>query len=57
MYFVINDGLKEEITDGIKTICEKYGISVIELSGIDKHNGHPEILGMKQIKEQIYDKL
>jgi len=50
---LINDGLKPEITQGLKTICEKYGVEKIELSGIGKQGGHPNKEGMTQIKDQI----
>lgn len=51
--FVLNTELKPEITENIKTACEKAGIEVVELENIDKMCGHPTIAGMKQIKEQI----
>ena len=53
IYFLLNDGLKEEINESVKTICAYYQIPCIELKGIDKINGHPSIKGMKQICEQI----
>ena len=55
VYCIINTELKEEITDAYKFACEKYGIETIELCDIDKQHGHPTILGMKQIKEQIME--
>lgn len=51
---VINDGLKAEITEGMKAVCRHYGIRYAELEGIDKIDGHPTPKGMIQIKEQIY---
>ena len=53
IYCIINTELKEEITDAYKEACKKYGVDVIELQNIDKQHGHPTILGMKQIKEQV----
>ena len=53
IYFLLNDGLKEEINESVKTICAYYQIPCIELKEIDKINGHPSIKGMKQICEQI----
>ena len=53
IYFLLNDGLQEEINESVKTVCEYYQVSCIELKGIDKINGHPSILGMKQICEQV----
>jgi hypothetical protein len=37
----------------MKEVCEHYGLDYVALSGIDKINGHPTELGMKQICEQI----
>ena len=53
IYFLLNDGLKEEINESVKTICAHYQIPCIELNGIDKINGHPSVKGMKQIREQV----
>lgn len=51
--FVINTELKPIITDSLKLACEKYGVETVVLKNIDKQSGHPNISGMKQIKEQI----
>lgn len=53
IYFMLNDGLKPEINESVKTVCAHYGIGCIELSGIDKKSGHPSVKGMKQICEQV----
>lgn len=53
IYFILNDGLKEEINESVRTVCEYYQVPCIELVDIDKANGHPSIKGMKQIREQI----
>ncbi len=53
IYFIINDGLKPEITSSVKTICDYYNIKYIELHNIDKMSGHPSVKGHKQIAEQI----
>ncbi len=53
LIFVMNCDIKMEIIKGIKDICQYYGILCAELKGIDKANGHPTVLGMSQIKEQI----
>lgn len=50
---VINTELKDEISMGMKDICRHFDIPYIELENISKTFGHPNILGMKQIKEQI----
>lgn len=53
IYFLLNDGLKEEINESVKVICERYQVPCIELQAIDKMNGHPTVKGMAQIREQI----
>ncbi len=53
LYFILNDGLSPEITSSAKTICEHYGVKCIQLVGIHKIAGHPSILGMRQIADQI----
>ena len=52
---ILNTGLKPEITEGIIEICEKNEIGYLCLKDIDKENGHPTELGMKQIAEQLTD--
>lgn len=54
---VMNTGLKEEIENGITEISRIYGADLVVLKCIDKHEGHPTILGMKQIKEQFIDQI
>ena len=51
--FILNDGLKSSVTESIKNICNHYNVDVLELSNIKKSNNHPNIEGMKQIKEQL----
>ena len=51
--FLLNDDLKEEIDESVRTICTHYGVKWIEFEGIDKINGHPSVKGMKQIWEQL----
>ena len=51
--FLLNDDLKEDIDESVRTICTHYGIKWIEFEGIDKINGHPSVKGMKQISEQL----
>jgi hypothetical protein len=53
IYFLLNDGLKADINESVKTICRHYGVKVIELQGIDKISGHPSVKGMTQIAEQV----
>ena len=51
--YIINDGLKPEISSSIIEACNHYGVPYIQLKDIDKTAGHPNIKGMKQIAEQI----
>ena len=50
---IINSDLKQEITKGFIEACEKNEIRYLCLKEIDKENGHPTELGMKQISEQV----
>lgn len=51
--YIVNDGLKEEITSSIVEACEKVGMPYVQLRDIDKTAGHPNINGMRQIAEQV----
>ncbi len=51
--FILNDGLKPEITESAETICKRYGVACVKLKGIDKQSGHPSVKGMKQIADQL----
>ena len=50
---IINTDLKEVITNGMKKVADCFGIEYLQLEKISKQNGHPDIKGMKQIKEQV----
>ncbi len=53
IYFILNDGLKDEINTSVTEICRHYGVTCIRLEGISKKSGHPTIKGQAQIAEQI----
>jgi lysophospholipase L1-like esterase len=53
IYFILNDDLRDEIDESVKTICQHYGVPVIELEKIDKMSGHPSVKGMRQIADQV----
>ena len=57
MVVIINTDLKQEITEGFIEACEKNEIKYLCLKEIDKENGHPTELGMKQISEQVMKRL
>ncbi len=53
LFAISNDGLKTEITASMDSICRHYGVTMIQLEGIDKTNGHPNRAGMRSIAEQV----
>lgn len=55
LIFVLNSELKPEINETYTKICEKYNVDMLKLKDIQKVEGHPDIKGMKQIKEQIIE--
>lgn len=55
--FIVNTELKDEISEGIKRVAEKYGTHVIELKDISKRSGHPDKTGMAQIAAQVKEAL
>ena len=55
--FIGNSGIKDEILDCMRETAEKFGVEFIGLSDVDKIEGHPTILGMKQIYEQVIEKI
>lgn len=53
LYYILNSDLKESINTSVAQICQHYGVPLIQLSGIDKTSGHPNIRGMQQIADQV----
>lgn len=53
IYCLINTDIKTEITDCLKTACEKYQITPVTFDKIDKINGHPTEKGMTDIKNAV----
>lgn len=53
LYYILNSDLKESINASVAHICQHYGVPLIQLSGIDKTSGHPNIRGMQQIADQV----
>ena len=53
--FIKNTGLKDEISAAISAACEHFGVRCLVLHDIAKQSGHPNILGMSQIREQVRD--
>lgn len=50
---VVNTELKPVITNGLIAASDHYGVQTVVMTELDKLNGHPSILGMTQIKDQI----
>ena len=55
--FIANCDIKPEIVDGIKTAGEHFGIETVELKGITKEHGHPNVQGMSEIFTQVSNAL
>lgn len=53
LYFLLNDGLRDEISQSTIAICKYYKVKCIVLDHIDKLNGHPTIKGHSQIAKQV----
>ena len=53
IYFILNDGLRDEVNSSVLTICQHYGVPCIRLHDIDKMSGHPSVKGMQQIASHI----
>ena len=50
---VLNTRLKPEIEAGFVSACAHSGAETVVLEDIDKKSGHPTVLGMQQIKDQL----
>ena len=48
-----NDDIIGEVRERISEICVCCSVANLELKGIRKENGHPNRLGMRQIREQL----
>lgn len=53
IYFIMNDGLSDAINESIRNLCGHYSVPLIELEGISKQAGHPDVKGMSQIASQV----
>lgn len=53
IYVILNTELKDAITEGFKKACEEMKVNYIALENISKDCGHPNILGMQDIAEQV----
>ena len=55
--FIGNCDIKQEIIDCMINASEQLGVEFVALHDIDKISGHPTVLGMTQICDQIMEKL
>lgn len=51
---LINDEIKNQISDTLYSEAKLNGFSPLYLKNIDKNDGHPTKKGMTQISEQVY---
>ncbi len=51
--WLVNTGMKESISEGIKAACEHYKINYVTFEHIEKIEGHPTPVGMTEIKDSI----
>jgi lysophospholipase L1-like esterase len=57
IYFILNNELRQSINESVETICKHYDIELIKLNDIHKISGHPSIKGMRQIANQVKEKI
>lgn len=55
--WIINYNFKEEIRSEMLESAKKFNIITVELNDFEKINGHPNIKGMTEIKDQIINAL
>lgn len=55
IYYIIGEGLREDITSSTREICDHYGIPYVQLQGIAVQEGHPTVAGMDAIARQVLE--
>lgn len=55
LYAILNSELREEINISTREICKHYNVQLIELTDIEKQDGHPSIKGMQAICDQLME--
>ena len=53
IYCLTNTDIKEEIANGMATVCREYGARQIRFDHIHKTYGHPNVQGMIDIKNGV----
>lgn len=51
--FVLNSELSEPINESVHEICAHYDVECVDLHDIEKQEGHPSVLGMKAMADQV----
>ena len=51
--FIMNYGLDGDFSEKFSEACAHYGVEFLPLKEFEINVGHPTVLGMKQIKEQV----
>ena len=54
---IANCDIKSEIIECLRNAAQRMGVECVELREIDKDAGHPTVLGMQQIYEQLIEQL
>lgn len=57
VYVIINSELSDDVTESMKQICRHEGVEYIQLHDISKKCGHPNRKGMRDIADQILQKI
>lgn len=52
-YVIVNDILSDSIVESMSEVCSHYGVTPVMLHDVDKKSGHPTVLGMRQIADQV----
>lgn len=52
---IINDEITSEMRPMMIEACQHYGVDCLELKNIEKENGHPNTVGMRQITDQVIE--
>ena len=55
IYCLINTGLKDAVTDCMKEACKRYDCIPVTFRKIHKTSGHPNVWGMKDIKNAVLE--
>lgn len=57
IFSIVNDEITGPCREILDTVAKHYGIEQILLHDIEKDNGHPNVNGMREIKNQVKDAL